>query len=169
MKHIYPLCYLCFYQNVPTISFSRIDICDIFYVFVLEDYLYPLRWNIIAMCYAFKQRSYCRIYVFKLDILLFLLVTILCVHVSLWMYIIMIVVYLETYTHEKSYMSYWYPIGSMSILLSLFTYCWLRKEFALWVLAIFSKTYFALIFIKDFRTSCFIWRSCYFLLAMMVS
>ena len=83
------------------------------------------------MCYAFKQRSYCRIYVFKLDILLFLLVTILCVHVSLWMYIIMIVVYLETYTHEKSYMSYWYPIGSVSILLSLFTYCWLRKEFAL--------------------------------------
>jgi len=83
------------------------------------------------MCYAFKQRSYCRIYVFKLDISLFLFVTILCVHVSLWMYIIMIVVYLETYTHEKNYMSYWYPNGSVSILLFLFTFWWLRKEFAL--------------------------------------
>src|SRR5664279_1343124 len=59
------------------------------------------------MCYAFNQRSYCHIYVFFFDTSFFPFVTTLCVHVSLWMHIIMIVVYLETYTHERSHM----PIG----------------------------------------------------------
>lgn len=36
---------------------------------------------------------------------LFLLVTISCVHPSLWIYIIMIVFYLESFTHERSYIS----------------------------------------------------------------
>ena len=36
---------------------------------------------------------------------LFLLVTISCVHPSLWIYIIMIVFYLESWSHERSYIS----------------------------------------------------------------
>ena len=36
---------------------------------------------------------------------LFLLVTISCVHPSLWIYIIMIVFYLESFTHKTSYIS----------------------------------------------------------------
>ena len=76
------------------------------------------------MCYAFKQRSYFCIYVFELDISLYLFVTILCVHGSSWMYIIMIVVYLETYTHDNNYMSYWYPNGSVSHpFIGIFSYC----------------------------------------------
>ena len=38
----------------------------------------------------------------------FTLVPSLCVHVSLWTYNFMIGVYLETYTHESSYILSWY-------------------------------------------------------------
>ena len=48
------------------------------------------------------------IYDFLLDIMVFTLVPILCVHVSLWTYIFVIDVHLETYTHEKSYIFNWY-------------------------------------------------------------
>ena len=41
---------------------------------------------------------------------LFLLVIISCVHPSLWIYIIMIVFYIESYTQERSYNSNWYPL-----------------------------------------------------------
>ena len=47
----------------------------------------------------------------------FTLVPILCVHVSLWTYIFMIGVYLETYTHESSYIFNWY---SNSLVTTLF-------------------------------------------------
>ncbi len=58
------------------------------------------------------------IYDFHLDIMFFTVVSILCVHVSLWTYIFMIDVYLETYTHESSYIFIWY-----SILLVTTFYC----------------------------------------------
>ena len=48
------------------------------------------------------------IYDFLLDIMVFTVVSTLCVHVSLWTYIFMIDVYLETYTHESSYIFNWY-------------------------------------------------------------
>ena len=54
--------------------------------------------------------SYLCIYEFLLDILIFTLLTILCVHISLWMYVIMSVVHLEIYTHKRSYISTWYLI-----------------------------------------------------------
>ena len=41
-------------------------------------------------------------------------VPILCVHVSLWTYIFMIGVYLETYTHENRYILSWYPNSFMT-------------------------------------------------------
>ena len=41
----------------------------------------------------------------RLDILFFPFVTISCVHDSLWIYITMIVIYLESYTRERSYIS----------------------------------------------------------------
>mgnify|MGYP003550858118 CR=1 FL=1 len=54
--------------------------------------------------------SYWCIYDFLLDIMFLTFVPILCVHVSLWTYIFMIDVYLETYTHENSYIFIGIPI-----------------------------------------------------------
>ena len=67
----------------------------------------PLRYN-WALCHAMKQRSYWCIYDFLLDIMFFNFVPSLCVHVSVWTYIFMIGVYLETFTHESSYIFNWY-------------------------------------------------------------
>ena len=47
-------------------------------------------------------------YDFLLDIMFFTFVAILCVHVYLRTYIFVIGVYLETYTHENSYIFNWY-------------------------------------------------------------
>ena len=44
----------------------------------------------------------------------FLFVTISCVHPSLWIYIIMIFIYLESYTLERSYICSWYPYSFTS-------------------------------------------------------
>ena len=55
------------------------------------------------MCSTSKQISYWYMYDFLVDILFLRVVTILGVHPSLWMYIIMIVIYLESYTREPSY------------------------------------------------------------------
>ena len=57
----------------------------------------------------FKQRSCWYSYDFLLNILFLPCATISCVHPSLWIYTIMIVFYLESYTHERSYISRWYP------------------------------------------------------------
>lgn len=103
------------------------------------------------MCYALNQRSYCRIYVFKLDISFFLFITILCVHVSWWMCIIMMVVYLQTYTRERIYMSYWYPNALVSILLFLFTFGGSEKNLPYECLVYFITSP-ALLFIKVFLT-----------------
>ena len=48
----------------------------------------------------------------------FLFVTISCVHPSLWIDIIMIVIYLESYTLERSCISSWYPLPSRPPFLS---------------------------------------------------
>ena len=48
----------------------------------------------------------------------FLFVTILCVHPSLWIDIIMIVIYLESYTLERTSISSWYPFLSRPPFLS---------------------------------------------------
>ena len=57
----------------------------------------------------FKQRSYWYFYDSRLDILFFSCVTISCVHPSLWIDIIMIFIYLESYTLERSYIFNGYP------------------------------------------------------------
>ena len=44
----------------------------------------------------------------------FLCVTISCVHPSLWIDIIMILIYLESYTLERSYISSWHPYSFTS-------------------------------------------------------
>ena len=60
---------------------------------------------------------------------LFLLVTISCVHPSLWIYIIMIVFYLESFTHERSYISNWYPLFfHVHRCFSFFSFWWLREK-----------------------------------------
>ena len=59
-----------------------------------------------------------------MDILFFPFVTISCVHPSLWMYIIMIVIYLESYTREPSYISSWYPYFFHVHHFILFLYLW---------------------------------------------
>ena len=57
------------------------------------------------MCYASKQISYWYMYDFLLDILFLCVVTISGVHPSLWIDIIMILIYLESYTLERSCIS----------------------------------------------------------------
>ena len=69
---------------------------------VLEVHLYPLR-IIWAMCFAFKQKSYRCIYDFLLDTMCFTLY-LRCV----CMFLCELSVYLETYTHECSYIFNWY-------------------------------------------------------------
>ena len=56
-----------------------------------------------------------------------ILVPILCVHVSLWTYIFIIVVYLETYTYENRYILSWYSNSFMTILLFLLFFLWFIK------------------------------------------
>ena len=67
----------------------------------------------------------CIFYDSHLDILFFPFVTISCVHPSLWIYITMIVIYLESYTRERSYISSWYPYSFMSTISFSFYLWWL--------------------------------------------
>ena len=79
------------------------------------------------MSHAYKHNTYWYILLLLLDIMFSILVPNLCVHVSLWTYIFMIVVYLETYTHENRYILSWY---SNSFLTTTFYCFW----FFLWFL-----------------------------------
>ena len=73
------------------------------------------------MSYAYKHNTYWNVLWLLLDIMFSILVHILCVHVSLWTYIFMIGVYLETYTHDNRYIFSWY---SNSLMTTTF-YCFL--------------------------------------------
>ena len=91
------------------------------------------------MCYAFKQRSYWCIYDFLLDIMFFIFVPILCVHVYLWTYIFVIGVYLETYTHENSYIFNWYSNSLVTTPCSFLILWWflIGTSFVLFVTSCF--------------------------------
>ena len=70
----------------------------------------------------------------RLDILFFPFVTISCVHPSLWIYITMIVIYLESYTRERSYISSWYPYSFMStVSFSFYIFGGSVEAFVVWV------------------------------------
>ena len=58
---------------------------------------------------------------------IFTLVSILCVHVSLWTYIFVIGVYLETYTHENSYILNWFSNSLVTTFYSFLTLWWFLK------------------------------------------
>ena len=66
------------------------------------------------MSHAYKHNTYWYVLWLLLDIMFSILVPILCVHVSLWTYIFMIGVYLETYTHENRYILSWYSNSFMT-------------------------------------------------------
>ena len=98
-----PLGYLLSFSEHPN---SYLFPCGYFWCYdeiVLEVHIYPFKIK-LSFVLCFKQWSYWYIYDFLLVIMYFTVVSILCVHVSLWTYIFMNDVYLETYTHENSYM-----------------------------------------------------------------
>ena len=75
-----------------------------------------------ALGHAFKQKSSWYVIWPCRDIMLYCcVVSILCVHVSLGI-ILVIPLYLETYTHERWYISIWYLISLVSTFLLLFDY-----------------------------------------------
>ena len=74
-------------------------------VFEVHKYTVSENW---AMSHAYKHNTYWYVLGLLLDIMFSILVPILCVHVSLWAYIFMIGVYLETYTHVNRYTLSWY-------------------------------------------------------------
>ena len=76
------------------------------------------------------------IYDFLLDIMTFTFVPILCVHAYLWTYIFVIGVYLETYTHENSYIFNWYSNSLVTTLYSFLILWWflIGTSFVLFVM-----------------------------------
>ena len=63
------------------------------------------------MLYFLLKKNKLVFYDFLLNIMFLILVPILCVHASLWTYIFVIEVHLETYTHETSYLFNWYSFS----------------------------------------------------------
>ena len=108
------------------------------------------------MSHAYKHNTYWYDLWLLLDIMFFTLVPILCVHVSLWTYNFMIGVYLETYTHENSYILSWYSKSLVTTFLLLLILWWLLKEFALWVLILFSCILLHSYLVKLVALSCFL-------------
>ena len=111
-------------------QWSLVASCDVFDVRVVGIHLYTIR-PYLAMWYALKQISYWYIYDFLLDILFLPFVNISCVHPSLWIDIILIFIYLESYTLERSYISSWYPLLSVHRCFPFLFLWWLREGFCL--------------------------------------
>ena len=90
-----------------------------------------------------------------------LLCNYLCVHISLWMYVIMIVVYLETYTHTRSYIFIWYSISLESTLFIFYSMVTPKSIFLVSVCLILLHLVHSFVF-EDFCLSCLPRWACWF-------
>ena len=93
----------------------------------------------------------------------FLFATISCVHPSLWIDVIMIFIYLESYTLERSCISIWYPLLSRPPFRSCFISLVAPWRCVSWVRILYRCILMHSFVVKIIFFSCLSWRGfCHF-------
>ena len=122
LQNIFLLCdTCCLSQCISTISFPVLIVVMYLLCFVFEVHKCTIREN-WAFGHAFKQRSYWYVLWLHLGIMLYSLVSIFMCTCFFSDKYLCDVVYLETYTHKKWYISSWYLNSLVSTFLLLFDY-----------------------------------------------